>query len=118
MKKEDIVFIGHILEQIEIIEKSTNSISREEFDMNLDIKDATIRRLEIMGEAVKNISKISKENYPEVEWKNIMGIRDKIIHKYFEIDWDIVWEVIKQDIKPLKENILKIKGELEKQNEK
>ena len=113
MKKEDMVFIGHILEQIELIEKSTNRISREEFNLNLDIKDATIRRIEIMGEAVKNISEEFKRIHPEIEWRKIAGIRDKIIHKYFEIDWEIVWAVIQQDMKPLKEKILKIKENIE-----
>lgn len=112
MNIKDLIFIRHILEQIENIEESTDKLIREKFNLNKNLKDATIRRIEIIGEAVKNISEELKKSYPEVEWKNLAGIRDKLIHKYFEIDWNIVWGVIQNDIKILKEQMTEIKKAL------
>ncbi len=71
---------------------------------------AVIRALEIIGEAVKNISQEIKETYPEIPWRKIAGMRDKVIYEYFGVKVERVWEVIKKDIptlKPLFEKILK-----------
>ncbi len=71
---------------------------------------AVIRALEIIGEAVKNISQEIKETYPEIPWRKIAGMRDKVIYEYFGVKLERVWEVIKKDIptlKPLFEKILK-----------
>ena len=72
------------------------------------MKDATIRRIEIIGEAVKNISPELKKKYPEIEWKRIAGARDVMIHAYFNVDFDVVWNIINQDIPVLKTNLTKI----------
>ena len=58
------------------------------------LKRACVRSLEVIGEAVKNLPEDFKDEYPELEWKKIAGIRDKLIHHYFGVDWDIVWDVI------------------------
>ncbi len=113
MKKDDLVYLGHIVEQIAKIEKSTENISRKQFESNEELKDATIRRLEIIGEAVKNISAELKRNHKEIGWKVIMGMRDKITHAYFKIDWELVWKTIQEDIPQLKKQMLAIKKELE-----
>ena len=109
MKKEDNIFLKHILDSISDIEKSTNKLSRSVFESNKDVKDATLRRIEVIGEAVKNISEETKQKYPHIEWKKIAGTRDVIIHSYFNVDWDLVWDMIQKDIKTLKEQINKIK---------
>jgi len=116
MKKDDLVFIKHILDYIKSIEESTNTITREDFDSNNDLRDATIRRIEIIGEASKNISKELKDSHPEVKWKEIIGTRDRIIHKYFEVEWDIVWNIATIDISELKKQINAIKEEIEKKS--
>ncbi len=112
MKRDEIFYLNEILEQIELIENSTRSISRADFEKNLDLRDATIRRIEIIGEAIKNISKKIKDKYPLVGWRDIAGTRDKIIHQYFRIDFDVVWEIIKRDIPILKKQMETIKKEL------
>ena len=112
MIKRDLVFVKHILDAIGDIQFSIKNLSKKEFIENKDIKDATIRRLEIIGEAVKNISNDFKEKYPKVSWRKIAELRDIIIHAYFDIDLDIVWKIIKKDIPLFKNQMLKIKKEL------
>ena len=82
---EDLPYINHILDAIKDIEESVNNISREKFEKTKDIKDANIRRIEIIGEAVKNIPAEIKRKYPNVEWKKIAVLMDILIHEYSQI---------------------------------
>jgi uncharacterized protein with HEPN domain len=110
---KDISYINHILDAISDIEESLKNISREKFEKTKDIKDANIRRIEIIGEAVKNLSNNIKEKYNEIEWNKIIGTRDKMIHHYFGVNLDIIWNIIKINIPDLKIKILKIKRDIE-----
>ncbi len=105
-------YLKHILDSINDIEDSIKGFSLEEFKRNKDVKDACIRRIEIIGEAAKNISKEFKEKYPKIEWAKIAGTRDVMIHAYFNVDLDIVWEIIDNDIPKLKKEISKILKDL------
>jgi len=71
-------------------------------------QDAIIRNIEIIGEAVKNISETLKEKYPEIPWKEIAKTRDKLIHTYFGVDLDIVWDIVNMDIPHLREKVKEI----------
>lgn len=75
-------------------------------------RKAIVRSLEIIGEAAKNISKQTREKYPNIEWKNIIGARDILIHAYFTIEIDIIWHVIKDKLSILKKQIQEIKKDL------
>lgn len=79
----------------------------EEASFNLKdmIQDAVIRRIEIIGEAAKNVSIDFREKYPDIVWKKIAGMRDKLIHGYFIVDVERVWNVIVKDIPALKKQI-------------
>jgi len=86
--------------------------------MNLEIEDlmddevlkrAIPRSLEIIGEAAKNISDNLKNKHPEIEWRKITGLRDKLIHAYFGIDWDIVWDVLKNRLSGMEESLRNLK---------
>jgi uncharacterized protein with HEPN domain len=108
MTSKDRIYLGHILEKIEDIENSTSGVSEKEFEGNRDLVDANIRRIEIIGEAAKNISIKAKKEHPEIEWKQIAGTRDVLVHAYFSVDLDLVWSIIRKDLKILKKQIEKI----------
>lgn len=108
MKKDPKIFLKHIVESIEEIEKYTKGVSKEEFFKDSKSQDAVIRRIEIIGEAVKNLPSGFKNKHPEISWPEIAGMRDVLIHEYFGVDLDIVWETIKKDLPDLKEKILEI----------
>jgi uncharacterized protein with HEPN domain len=107
-EKDDFAFVKHILESINAIEEFSEGINKDEFMSTRLKQSAIVREIEIIGEAVKNISEKIKKKYPEVEWKDIVGTRDKMIHHYFGVDLNIVWEIAKKDIPVLKVSIEKI----------
>jgi uncharacterized protein with HEPN domain len=111
--KSNVIFIKHILEEINFLHKETAGLTFEVFMKNEVLKRACARSLEIIGEAVKNISDDFKVEYKEIEWKKIAGLRDKIIHFYFGINWDIVWDVIDNKILELKIRLEYILKEIE-----
>ena len=112
--KSDIAFIEHILESIQAIKEFSKDMSKEELTSNRLKQSAIVREIEIIGEAVKNISKNLKNKNPEIGWKGIVGTRDKIIHHYFGIDLDIIWNILKNDLPQLEKQVLILKKELSK----
>ncbi len=111
-EKDDLVFIGHILDNIEKIEKFSKNLDMGELEKNELRQYAIVRAIEIIGEASKNISQNLKDKYKEVQWKEIAGMRDKVIHYYFGVNLDVVWGVINNHLPVLKEQMLKIKLDL------
>ncbi|NPA11155.1 MAG: DUF86 domain-containing protein [Epsilonproteobacteria bacterium] len=97
--KDDKVYVGHIKEFCEdLIEYLYEIESFEEFKKSKLYQDAVVRKLEIIGEASTNISDELKSRHPEIEWKKIKGMRNKLIHAYFGIDYNLVWETLTREI--------------------
>lgn len=105
MKKDPKVFIGHIIESIDLIDLYAETLTADTFKKNVAMQDAIIRRLEIIGEATKNIPKSFKANYAGIPWKQMAGIRDILIHEYFDVDLDLTWKVVKKEFRPLKSKL-------------
>ncbi len=109
--KNDLVFIEHILESINAIEKFSKNMAKKELTSNRLKQSAIVREIEVIGEAVKNISNKTKDKHKEVAWKEIAGTRDKMIHHYFGVDLNIIWKILKDDLPKLKRQIQNIKRE-------
>jgi uncharacterized protein with HEPN domain len=109
MKNKNLIFIEHILDSIVKIEQFIGDYNQNEFNDNIQLQDAVVRRIEIIGEATKNLSKGFTTKYLDIPWKEIVGVRDRIIHRYFGVDLEIIWEIIKKDLPDLKTKLIKIK---------
>jgi uncharacterized protein with HEPN domain len=112
--KDDLAFIKHILDSISAIENFSNNLSKDELVSNRLKQSAIVREIEIIGEAVKNISENLKNKHKEIEWKKIAGTRDQMIHHYFGVDLNIVWDIINKNLPVLKKQILEIESSLKK----
>ncbi|MFB6158119.1 MAG: DUF86 domain-containing protein [Candidatus Nanohalobium sp.] len=109
MSKDTETLLEHVLEAIERIENYTENTSKEEFKQDVKTQDAVIRRLEIVGEAIKKLPEDFKEDNRESIWEGAAGMRDILIHQYFGVDLDIIWNTINQTLPELKENIKEVK---------
>jgi uncharacterized protein with HEPN domain len=99
MSKRPAAFlIEDILECIENIRTYTDGLTFERFSQNQMIVDAVVRNLEILGEAAKRLPDDFRQKNPNVEWKKIVGLRNRIIHEYFGVDLDIIWRIISKDL--------------------
>ena len=108
MTKDNSIYLGHIKQAIENIISFTQDIDQVRFLDNKLVQDATIRNLEIIGEASKNITAKFRDNHPEIEWKKMAGMRDKLIHQYMGVDILAVWGVIEEVLPTLDEQISKL----------
>jgi uncharacterized protein with HEPN domain len=108
MIKDDLAYIEHILDCIRKINEFSNGLSLKKFKTNEMVQDAIIRNIEIIGEASKKISRDTKQTYYEIRWKEIAGMRDKLIHDYLGVDVSVVWKTIKEDIPALEKSIREI----------
>ncbi len=113
MKKDPKIFIGHIIDSIADIEEYTEGQNLAKFSKTKIVQDAVIRKMEIIGEAVKNLPPSFRKKHPQIEWKNIAGMRDKLVHDYFGINIKVVWKTVKQDIPQLKKQISKLNEDLQ-----
>lgn len=104
MKKSE-PFLKHIIDEIEYLLRNSETINYEEFVSNETLKRSFVRALEIIGEAIKNLPADFRSKYPQVRWKEITGLRDILIHHYFGVDYKAVWDIVKNKIPTLKQQI-------------
>jgi len=109
MSKEPIEYLKHIRdESLYILSVINDNLTKEDFLQNETLKRAVVRSLEIIGEATKKIPADFKVKWSSIKWKNMAGMRDRLIHDYMGINYSIVWDVIKNKIPELYEQIVDV----------
>src|SRR4051812_46253417 len=105
MTKNPKIYLSHIVDSIILLEKYLEGVTEEQFADSDEKHDLAVRRLEIIGEAARNIPEDFKKQHTNIPWRDIGDMRNVLIHEYFDIDYDIVWKTVTQFIPPLKEQI-------------
>jgi len=110
--RDIILFIEDILSAIQKIEKYTSDKTASEFQKDDMALDAVIRNFEVIGEAARNIPAATQSRFPAVEWKEVVGFRNILIHNYFGVDVESVWDTVQKNIPLLKQHVLAMKASL------
>ena len=105
MPRDYRVYLEDILEAARKIHGFTSAMSLEQFARDPKTFDAAVRNLEVIGEAAKKVPETIRSQRPQVEWRRIAGLRDILIHEYFGVDVEIVWDIIKNKLPPLEREI-------------
>lgn len=108
MKRSPKIFLFDIIESIEKIEKYTKEATEKKFINDDAMQDAVMKRLEIIGEATKNIPLKIRKEYPDIPWKKMAGMRDMLTHEYFGIIMTRIWDTTQKDLPMLKKKIKKL----------
>jgi len=113
MKRNVEIYIKDIIEYMERAENHIKNLQLDQFLKDDKTCDAVIRCIEVIGEAAKNIPEEIRISYPSISWRDLAGMRDKIIHSYFTVDFETVWLVVKEDIPRLKPMVKKVLEKME-----
>ena len=111
MKKDDRVYVLHVRDALrQILEYAKEG--RDFFQRDKKTQDAIIRQFQVLGEAAKKLSTPFRKSYADIPWKEMSGMRDKMIHEYFGIDLDLVWDVVEKELPTLQKKIEKLLNEI------
>jgi uncharacterized protein with HEPN domain len=96
--QRDRQFLLDILQSAELISSYTNQVSKDEFIQNIQLQDAVIRRLMVIEEAARRVSDTTRQEQVDISWAEINGMRNRLVHEYDAVDFDIVWDVVQNEI--------------------
>jgi uncharacterized protein with HEPN domain len=113
MQRDYRVYLEDILEAAAKIREYTKELSQSKFSADSKTVDAVARNLEIIGEAVKHVPDEVRSKYPEAEWKRIAGLRDILVHEYFGIDLEIIWDIVQNKLPVLEKQIQRVVEDLD-----
>ncbi|MEO1403111.1 MAG: DUF86 domain-containing protein [Cyanobacteria bacterium J06635_1] len=102
---EDIIRLRHMLDAAQKVLTFTQGRSRQDLDTDEMLALAVVRLIEILGEAAKNVSPEIQEATPEIPWRQIAGTRDRLAHAYFDVNLDIIWEIVTASLQPLTQQL-------------
>jgi len=100
--------VADILERIARIKRHVGNISRESFENDDKTIDAVVRNLEVIGEPANRIPPEFRERHPEIPWRRIVGLRNRIVHEYFDVDLALVWEIIARELSLLEAQLIEL----------
>lgn len=112
MNRSPRLFLEDILEACELLHEYTEGLDFTEFSRDREKQDAVARRLEIIGEAVKRLPESLRGDHPDVPWRDIAGARDVVVHEYFQLDLELVWEMLRSDVPQLARRVSEILSDL------
>lgn len=112
--KDDRNYLRHILDAANCIAEDVAE-GEEAFRANRRIRDAVIRQLQVLGEASKKVSPVIQQRYPDLDWRNAARTRDWVVHRYFDIDENLIWEVASTNVPAFREAVAKVLAELDRQ---
>ncbi len=117
MSKRSLEFlIEDIWDSIEKIERYIENMTQDNFQNDEKTTDAVVRNLEIIGEAAGRLPENFTDQHSEIEWVKIIGLRNRIVHEYFGVDLQIIWQILKNDLPAFKESLKKIRFVLKDSN--
>lgn len=108
MSYSTLAYLRHILNETQYLIEQTKELDKEEFLENETLQRAFVRSIEIIGEAAKQIPNDLRQRYSQIQWREMGGMRDRLIHEYFGIDYDIVWDVVTNNVPILHREIQQI----------
>lgn len=111
MSPRDLIYVGHMLDMARKAVSKTQTISREDYDADENLRLALIHLIQVIGEAGRHVSQEFCDQHPEVPWPDIIGMRHKVVHDYLGVDEDIVWQVVSGDLPKLIAVLERIVGE-------